>query len=106
MRRVASWTSANNSPTPLLVVQKKHSRRWSSYCSYLSHGSLIYCADIIINVVHGLTSVGQDLIFLYTKFRLKKLRVTSHSEDLGVDRKIILECILVKQGEKLWTRYI
>jgi hypothetical protein len=28
----------------------------------------------------------------------------NHLEDLGVDGRIILECILRKQGEKVWTR--
>jgi hypothetical protein len=30
----------------------------------------------------------------------------SHSEELSVDRKITLECILGKQGEKVWTGFI
>jgi hypothetical protein len=29
-----------------------------------------------------------------------------HPENLGVDRKIILEWILVKFGEELWTGFI
>jgi hypothetical protein len=33
-------------------------------------------------------------------FCLEKLKERDHLEDLGVDRKIILECILEKQGER------
>jgi hypothetical protein len=34
---------------------------------------------------------------------LENLKGKDHSEDLGVDRNIILKLILGKQGEKLWT---
>jgi hypothetical protein len=30
----------------------------------------------------------------------------NHSEDLDVDEKMILKCIVGKQGEKVWTGFI
>jgi hypothetical protein len=38
-------------------------------------------------------------------FGRKKLKGEGHSEDIGLDGKIILEWILEKQGGKLWTRF-
>jgi hypothetical protein len=38
-----------------------------------------------------------------TKFWQKNLKGKYHSEDLGVDGKIILEQILEKEGGKMWT---
>jgi hypothetical protein len=38
-----------------------------------------------------------------TVFWLGNLNGRDHKEDLGVDGKVILECIFGKQGEKLWT---
>jgi hypothetical protein len=38
-----------------------------------------------------------------TKFWSENLKGRDHSEDLGVGGRIILEWILWKQGEKLWT---
>jgi hypothetical protein len=38
--------------------------------------------------------------------RSEHLKGSDHSEDLGVDGKIILEWILGKQGGKLWTGFI
>jgi len=32
--------------------------------------------------------------------------ISDHSEELGVDGKIILEWILVKKGGKVWTGFI
>jgi hypothetical protein len=40
---------------------------------------------------------------MHTKFSSKNLREREHSEDLGVDGRIILEWILRKYGGKLWT---
>jgi hypothetical protein len=37
---------------------------------------------------------------------LVNLKGRDHSEDLGVDRKIILEWVLGKYGAKLWTQFI
>jgi hypothetical protein len=37
---------------------------------------------------------------------LENLSGRDHSEDIGVDGKIILECILGKQGGNVWTRLI
>jgi len=34
---------------------------------------------------------------------IRKPEGRDHLEDLGVDEKIILELILVKQGGKVWT---
>jgi hypothetical protein len=36
----------------------------------------------------------------------KKLKETAHLEDLGVDYRIILKCILHTQNGILWTRFI
>jgi hypothetical protein len=36
-------------------------------------------------------------------FWLENLKGSDHLEDLGVDEKIILECILGKQGGRVWT---
>jgi hypothetical protein len=41
-----------------------------------------------------------------SKFWSENLKGRDHSEDLGMDGKIILEWILGKQGDKLWTRCI
>jgi hypothetical protein len=38
-----------------------------------------------------------------TKFLSEKLKGRYHSEDLGIDGKIILEWALGKQSGKLWT---
>jgi hypothetical protein len=37
---------------------------------------------------------------------LESLNGRDHSEDLGVDARIILEWILEKQGVKVWTEFI
>jgi hypothetical protein len=37
------------------------------------------------------------------KILIRKPEGRDHLEDLGVDEKIILELILVKQGGKVWT---
>jgi len=41
-----------------------------------------------------------------TKFWSENLKGSDHSEDLGVDRRIILEYILRKYGRKVWTGFI
>jgi len=41
-----------------------------------------------------------------TEFWLENLKGRDHSEDIGKDRMIILECILRKLGEKLWIGFI
>jgi hypothetical protein len=40
------------------------------------------------------------------KFGLESLKGRDHSEDLGMDGKIILEWTLGKQGGKVWTAFI
>jgi hypothetical protein len=40
---------------------------------------------------------------MHTIFWLGSLKARDHTEDLGVDGKIILKRILGKQGGKLWT---
>jgi hypothetical protein len=42
----------------------------------------------------------------HTKFWSENLTGRGHSEDLGVDGKIISEWILGKQNRKLWTEFI
>jgi hypothetical protein len=37
---------------------------------------------------------------------MENLKVRDHSEDLGVDGKVILEGILRKLGGKVWTGYM
>jgi hypothetical protein len=41
-----------------------------------------------------------------TKFWLKILKGRNNSEDLAVDRRIILKWILGKQGGKMWTEFM
>jgi hypothetical protein len=43
---------------------------------------------------------------MHTMFWLENLKGRDHSEDLGVDRRIILECITKKQDGKVWTGFI
>jgi hypothetical protein len=43
---------------------------------------------------------------MHTDFWLNNLKGRDHSEDLGVDEKIILEWILGKRIGKVWTRFI
>jgi hypothetical protein len=43
---------------------------------------------------------------MYTIFLLENLKGRDHSEDLGVNGRIIFECILGKQGGKVWTEFI
>jgi hypothetical protein len=40
---------------------------------------------------------------MHMKFWSENLRGRDYMEDLGTDRKIILEWILEKQGGKVWT---
>jgi len=40
---------------------------------------------------------------MHTKFLSENLKGRDHLEDLGIDRKIILEWILGKQSGKVWT---
>jgi hypothetical protein len=39
---------------------------------------------------------------MYKNFWPENLKGINHSEDLGVDGKTTLECILGKQGESMW----
>jgi hypothetical protein len=43
---------------------------------------------------------------MHTKFWSEILKSRDNSEDLGIDGRIILECILEKQGGKLGTGFI
>jgi hypothetical protein len=43
---------------------------------------------------------------MHTIFWLENLKERGHSEDLGVDGRLILESIIGKWGEKVWTRYV
>jgi hypothetical protein len=43
---------------------------------------------------------------MYKKFWTGNLTGKEHSEDLGVDGRIILEWILGKEGGYVWTGYI
>jgi len=40
---------------------------------------------------------------MHTQFLLENLKGRDHSEDLGVDVRIIVEWMLGKEGRKLWT---
>jgi hypothetical protein len=40
---------------------------------------------------------------MYIIFWLGNLKGRYHAEDLGIEGKIIFECILEKQSVKLWT---
>jgi hypothetical protein len=42
---------------------------------------------------------------MHTKFWSENLKERDHSEDLGVNSKIIVEWIFQKQGGKMWTGY-
>jgi hypothetical protein len=41
-----------------------------------------------------------------TKFWSENLKGRNHSEDLSVDKKMILEWILGKQNGKVWTVFV
>jgi hypothetical protein len=43
---------------------------------------------------------------MHAILRLEDLKERDHLEDVGVDRRIILEWILGKQGGKVWTGFI
>jgi hypothetical protein len=43
---------------------------------------------------------------MHTKFLLKSLKGRDCLEDVGVDGKIIVEWILGKDSEKMWTEFI
>jgi hypothetical protein len=40
---------------------------------------------------------------MYIKFWLENLKGRNHSQDLGVDGRIILDWIFGRQGGKVWT---
>jgi hypothetical protein len=41
-----------------------------------------------------------------TKFWTEILKSSDHSEDLGIDGRIILKCIIKKKGATVWTGFI
>jgi hypothetical protein len=43
---------------------------------------------------------------MHTIFWLEKVKGRDHSEDLGIDGRIILEGILGKEGGRLWHIFI
>jgi hypothetical protein len=43
---------------------------------------------------------------MHTKFWLENLKGRNHSEDLGIDGRIILELILGENSRKVWTGFI
>jgi hypothetical protein len=43
---------------------------------------------------------------MHTKFLLENLKGTDHSEDLGINGRIISECILGKYVRKVQTAFI
>jgi len=48
-------------------------------------------------------SLDKPLIKLLGSIWSENLKVRDHSEDLSIDGNIMLECILGKQGGKVWT---
>jgi hypothetical protein len=40
---------------------------------------------------------------MHSIFWLENLKRRDHSEDLGIDGRVILECILGEYGGKMWT---
>jgi len=47
-----------------------------------------------------------NLYSSHTKFWSANQKVRNYPEDLGLDRRIILEWVLEKYGGKLWTGFI
>jgi len=43
---------------------------------------------------------------MYIKFRSENLKGRDHCQDLDVDGQIILDWILEKLGERVWTGFI
>jgi hypothetical protein len=40
-----------------------------------------------------------------TEFYSESLKETDHSEDLAIYRRIILKCVLKKQGMRMWIGF-
>jgi hypothetical protein len=55
-------------------------------------------------MVRHLAPMGEMKI--HTKFWSENLKGRDHSEDLGVDGRIMMKCMLGKQDEKVWTGFI
>jgi hypothetical protein len=61
----------------------------------------------VLNVSDNETKVlGYCCREMHAIFWLENLKERDNSEDLGVDGKIILECILGKYGGNVWTGII
>jgi hypothetical protein len=65
--------------------------------------------DIIIIITTTTTHINTDK--MHTKFQLESLKGRNHSEDLGIDKRIILKWILGRQGWRvsigfIWLRIV
>jgi hypothetical protein len=43
---------------------------------------------------------------MHTKFWYKSLKKRDHLEDLGIDERIILKCVLKKQDGRVWAKFV
>jgi hypothetical protein len=69
----------------------------------------LYPSSCIIRVIksrrtRNIARMGE--LKMVTKLSSGKLNGRVHSEDLGIDRRIILEWISGEKDEKLWIRFI
>jgi hypothetical protein len=66
-----------------------------------------YDIDIKLNsLFHCIFSISAHIIGCSLCIRSENLKGREHMEDLGVNRKIILQWILGEKGGKMWTGFI
>jgi hypothetical protein len=63
----------------------------------------LFAAPYIIRVMKSRTVIWVCMGEMCTKFQLEDLKERDDSEDIGLDGRIILECILGKWGGKVWS---